>query len=137
MTLSFEPSSAGTILVVDDNRDAVDVIATLLQACGYTVARACSACEAVDALERNQAISLVVSDVRMPDIDGFDFLRVVRLRFPALPMVLMTGFPIGSEDFVPRGATVLQKPFAIEELKRVVSATLQSGATANAKPAAR
>jgi PleD family two-component response regulator len=38
-----EASLAGTILVVDDNRDAVDVIATLLQACGYTVAKACSA----------------------------------------------------------------------------------------------
>lgn len=136
VTRSSEAPLAGTILVVDDNRDAVGLIAMLLQECGYRVAQACSAFEAVDVLDRNQEICLVVSDVRMPDIDGFDFLRVVRLRFPSLPIVLMTGLPITSEDVVPHGATVLQKPVAIEELERVISETLRSRTAANTQPGA-
>jgi CheY-like chemotaxis protein len=121
---------AGTILVVDDNRDAVDAIAILLETCGYTVARAGSAYEAVDVLDGSREIRLVLCDVRMPGVDGFDFLRVVRHRFPSLPIVLITGLPITSEDVVPRDATILRKPFAMDELERVVAEALQgSGAT--------
>jgi CheY-like chemotaxis protein len=116
-----------TILVVDDNRDAVDMLAALLETSGHTVRRANSAYEAVEVLDEDPTIRLVLSDVRMPGVDGFDFLRVVRQRFPALPIVLITGYPITNEDFPPLGATILQKPFAADELQRVVTEALTNG----------
>ncbi len=121
------PMAAGagaTILVVDDHPDTADLVARLLETAGYVIAQADSAYQAVEHLDGNRDISLILSDIRMPNVDGFDFLRLVRQRYPSLPMVLMTGLPITGEDFVPRGARILQKPFGIDELKRVVAEAL-------------
>ena len=98
-----------TVLVVDDHPDTAELVASLLEGAGYAIIKASSACQAVDVLDAHRDISLILSDVRMPSVDGFDFLRLVRQRYPALPMVLMTGLPITSADFVPRGARILQK----------------------------
>jgi CheY-like chemotaxis protein len=115
-----QDSTVETILVVDDNRDAADVLALALQGYGHKVAAAYSAREALDLLDENREIRLVVSDIRMPDVSGFDFRRVVRHRFPGLPMVLITGIPVTSEDVVPRDAPILQKPVAASDLHQVI-----------------
>lgn len=116
-----------TVLVVDDHPDTAELVASLLEGAGYAIIKASSACQAVDVLDVHRDISLILSDVRMPSVDGFDFLRLVRQRYPALPMVLMTGLPITSADFVPRGARILRKPFGIDELERVVSDAIPPG----------
>ena len=124
-----------TVLVVDDHPDTAEVVARLLESAGYAIVEASSAYQAVELLDANRDISLILSDVRMPNVDGFDFLRLVRHRYPSLPMVLMTGLPITREDFVPRGARILQKPFGIDELQRIVAELLASGPSAHAGPA--
>jgi|SRR5690349_13923805 len=121
----------GSILLVDDNRDTVDSIAILLRESGHDVAKAYSAPEALDLLDGNSHIHLVISDVRMPGLDGFDFRRVVRHRFPGLPMVLITGIPITSDDVVPRDAAILQKPIDIGELEQAIAEALQSHASSD------
>ena len=50
---------------------------------------------------------------------------VVRHRFPSLPALLTTGLPITDEDVVPRGVLILQKPYAIDELRGAISEQLQ------------
>jgi len=52
--------------------------------------------------------------------DNIDFARVVRHRFPDMPMALMTAFPTGAEDGVPRNLPVLRTPFRIEQVLRMV-----------------
>ena len=52
----------------------------------------------------------------MPDYDGFDLLRVVKHRYPQLPVILITGLPIVPEDMVPLHAVILQKPVSTKEL---------------------
>ncbi len=123
--MSTKSLREGTILVIDDDRDSADTIAMLLETSGFTVMAEYSAREGLDRLDECSAINLVVSDIRMPGVDGFDFLRVVKHRFPALPIVLTTGLPITDDDVVPRGALILQKPFAVEELTRAVAEQLQ------------
>ena len=127
--LPAQPTDAATrrrtILIVDDDRDAADTIAVLLEASGMSVLAAYSAREGLDRLDERPDIGLVLSDIRMPGVDGFDFLRVVKHRFPSLPTVLTTGLPVTADDIVPHGALILQKPFAVEELKRAVSERLQ------------
>jgi CheY-like chemotaxis protein len=124
MDYAMPEASGTTILVVDDHPDSADLVARLLETAGYVVLQADSARQAVERLDDNGDIALVLSDIRMPDVDGFDFLRLVRQRHPGLPMVLMTGLPITNEDFVPRGARILQKPFGMDQLKRVVFESL-------------
>lgn len=107
---------ADTILITDDNRDVVDSLAALLDSSGYRVLPAYSAREALDTLDRDPSVGVVISDVRMPDLDGFDFLRVVKHRFPGIDVILVTGHEITDEDVVPAGATILRKPLELEKL---------------------
>ena len=123
----------GTILVVDDNPDTADAIALQLRESGHEVAKAYSAREALDLLDENPAFYLVVSDVRMPGVSGFDFRRVVRHRFPGLPMVLITGTTITSDDVVPRDAIILQKPVDIATLEHAIAEALQSSVSRNSR----
>ena len=116
--------NAPTVLVADDNADIVFVVEQTLRLSGYQVVSATSVREALDLLDQRSDIDLVVSDIRMPGEDGFDFLRVLRVRFPSMPMILMTGNPITAEDVVPMGATILQKPFDIDDLERVIGESI-------------
>jgi DNA-binding NtrC family response regulator len=113
-------STGDAVLIVDDNRDAADALAMALRDYGHTVTAAYSAREALDLLDENPEICLVVSDIRMPEVSGFDFRRVVRHRFPGLPMVMITGIPVTSEDVVPRDTAILQKPVAASDLQQVI-----------------
>jgi CheY-like chemotaxis protein len=117
------------ILVVDDNGDLVASTAQLLESAGYLAVPAYSAREAVDLLDEIERIDLVLSDVRMPDVDGFDLLRVLRHRFPSLPVILMSGLPVTSDDVVPKGATIVSKPFDATELQELIRRKVASRQT--------
>ena len=116
--------AARTILIVDDNHDTVGSLAEVLELLGYSTIPAYSAREACDLLDEARNIDLVLSDIRMPDVDGFDLLRVLRHRFRSLPIILMSGLPLDDEDVVPSGASILQKPIAMDELQRLVQQKL-------------
>lgn len=118
----FAPASSGhTVLVADDSDDIVFVIRHVLEEAGHAVVTAGTVRDALDLLDEHPGISLVISDVRMPGEDGFDLLRVLRHRFPALPVILMTGMPITDDDVVPAGATVLAKPVDLVTLETIVA----------------
>ena len=121
---SNEAGDRRAILVVDDNRDLVTSTAELLEVAGYDAIPAYSAREAVDLLDEVKSIDLVLSDIRMPGVDGFDLLRVLRHRFPSLPIILMSGVPVTSDDIVPAGAMILTKPFDPGRLQECVAAKL-------------
>jgi len=111
-----------TVLLADDNREMVDSLSELLRLSGHSVIAAYSVREALDLLdEEPQRIDVVVSDIRMPGADGFDLFRVLRHRFPDLPVVLITGNPTTSDDVIPRGVTILQKPVGIVELQQAIA----------------
>lgn len=93
----------------------------LLESSGRQVVRAYSAPEALNLLDEDPSIRLVLSDVRMPQLDGYDFFRVVAHRYPKLPVVLMTSFPIEDHDDPPPHADVLHKPFDAKLLERITS----------------
>jgi CheY-like chemotaxis protein len=114
------------VLVVDDNADLVTSTAKLLELAGYAAIEARSAREAVDLLDDEAGkIDLVLSDIRMPDVDGFDLLRVLRHRFPSLPIILMSGLPVTSEDVVPSGATIPTPPSGAAQLEEAIKRKLQ------------
>ena len=113
-------SHTDTVLVTDDNRDVVDALVAFLNLSGYKVIATYSAREALDSLDQDSTVGVVISDVRMPELDGFDFLRVVKHRFPAIKVILVTGHEITDDDVVPSGATILKKPLEFEQLLRLL-----------------
>ena len=125
-TPSRMPTRPATLLLVDDDRDFVASLEMLLPTLGYTVIPAHSVREALDVLDTS-TVDVVVSDIRMPDVDGLDLIRVLRHRFPRLPTVLLTGAPPTDEDVIPREAKrVLLKPVAIAELQRAIADLLNA-----------
>jgi len=127
------PADASTgaipILFVDDDEDAAASYRVLLSTAGYAVSAVHSVRDALDLLDERPDIRLVVSDVRMPDVDGLDLVRVLRHRFPALPCILLTGAVLTRDDVVPHGALIMTKPVSMEELTRAIGDKLQARKT--------
>lgn len=124
-----------TILLVEDDNDALTALQAVLEMSDYTVIAAGCVRDALDLLDQHSEIELVISDIRMPDVDGLDFIRVLRHRFPALPTILVSGMPITDEDVVPREATqILTKPVAVDDLKRVIAERLRNSRGRTGRP---
>jgi two-component system CheB/CheR fusion protein len=122
---SVDESMTGLrILVVDDMQDMLDVFVSLLEANGATVFAAAGADGALRILAREN-IDLLISDVSMPEIDGYEFLRRVRAdpRHAALPAIAVSGMQRDNDIADARAAGFsahLGKPVSVERLGSIV-----------------
>jgi len=89
------------ILIVDDEAVVRDTLAMLLQASGYDVSTAVNGFDALLQLKR-KVPAIVLSDLNMPQMSGFEFLSVVRRRFPRISVIAMSG-AYHSGDSIPGG----------------------------------
>lgn len=82
------------MLIVDDERDILSSLEALLQAMepSWKVQTAISGQKALEALSKHH-FDIVISDYRMPEMDGLEFMREVRKQSASMPLVLMTAFP--------------------------------------------
>jgi two-component system, OmpR family, response regulator len=118
---------AGRILVVDDEPNIADVISIALRYNDYEVETAASGHEALKAVAAMRP-DLVVLDVMLPDLDGFEVARRLRERADETPIVFLTakdttedkvrGLTIGGDDY-------LTKPFSVEELLARIGSVLR------------
>lgn len=91
------------ILIVDDNASVRDTLALFLQVSGYEVTTAANGEEAL-ALLNAAAPAVLLSDLYMPEMSGFELLAAVRQKFPKLPLIAMSG-AYESRDAIPGGVT--------------------------------
>jgi DNA-binding response OmpR family regulator len=118
------------ILVVDDERRMVGFIRLNLEQDGFEVIEAYNGTQALDRL-RDSLPDLILLDVMMPDIDGFEVLRTIR-EISQVPVIMLTakgeeddkvkGLELGADDYV-------TKPFSPRELVSRVKAVLRRGST--------
>jgi CheY-like chemotaxis protein len=125
----------GRILVVDDDDDTRKCVAAVLEGEGYAATMARNGREALDALQRGAQPDLVLLDLMMPVMNGWDLLAAME-RAPnlaALPVVLFTaaGDPIVQTD-VKR--PTLRKPIDLDLLLEVVEKVCAAGWLANEPP---
>ncbi len=110
------------ILLVDDSPDTLEVLQRNLEPHGYAVLTAGGASEAIPILERG-SIDMVITDLKMPGISGFDVIRHVRENYKDIRVLMITGYPSveGAVTAVKTGADdYLAKPFTEEELLAAV-----------------
>ena len=81
----------GLILVVDDERSNLDSLRRILEKAGWEVLTAQNGVEGLD-IVRQRAVELVLTDLRMPGMDGVDLLRSVKALAPETEVVLMTAY---------------------------------------------
>jgi DNA-binding response OmpR family regulator len=122
-----EPHSPSRILLVEDDNLVRKMLATFLEP-RFSVLHATNGRDALELLKAEKDVDLVLTDVRMPVMDGLQLVRAVRRMRPTLPMIVMTG--VGNEETVIEalraGATnYLKKPFRNNELDHVVRKSLE------------
>jgi len=106
------------ILVVDDSPDTLEVLQRNLESKGYRVFTAPGAVEAIKILE-SAAMDLVITDLKMPKVDGLSLVRHIQENFKDTEVMMITGYPSieGAVEAVKTGAEeYLAKPFTDEEL---------------------
>lgn len=115
------------ILVVDDDKRINQTVCAWLNDCGFEAKGVLSATEAYDEMY-NQLYELIISDIMMPDVDGFAFARTVREVNKRIPILFMSakddlpskqkGFQLGIDDY-------MVKPIELAELEMRVRALLR------------
>ena len=134
MTLDRGDAQSGArIWVVDDDRAVRFVLVQALRDAGYRVQGFDGARSALDALRTEAIPALVFTDVRMPDIDGFQFLDALKAKHPQLPVIVMSAYTdIASTAGAFRGGAheFLSKPFDLDDAVDLVERALPEAAKA-------
>ena len=121
------------VLVVEDDKNLKKLMVTYLKRNNYTVFEANNGIHALDIIDK-QYIDLVISDVMMPEMDGFELLNELRTSNYEIPIMLITakgdisdkkqGFILGADDY-------MVKPIDMEEMVLRVSVLLKRAKSAN------
>ena len=107
------------ILIIDDNQDVLSVLSLLLEMQGFSVSTAQDGLEGLDRMKTDDHISLVLLDLCMPVMDGWEFLRrkTNDPRIAEIPVIVISAVSPDSLDGV---EAVLRKPVDVEALINVV-----------------
>jgi CheY-like chemotaxis protein len=103
------------ILVVDDDSEVLEVTAELVRSLGYLTVTANNAFEALDLLRKDDGIAVLLSDVRMPGMDGERLATTAHQLRPELQIVLTSGANWPRRNFV-----FLAKPYRVSDLERAL-----------------
>ena len=106
------------VLLVDDEKDFVEMLSLRLQEAGEKVSAAYSGKESLETLEKNN-IDVVILDIKMPGMDGIETLREIKKRFPLVEVIMLTGH--GSTETAVEGMKLgafdyLMKPADFDDL---------------------
>ena len=119
------------ILVVDDQQEILDITSTVLESAGYDVTTSTSGYEALDLLG-SERYHLVLLDINMPEIDGWEVLRLIRVdeNLVRLPVVMFSvkGEMHDKIQSMQEGAVdYITKPFIVDDLLSRVRRILEPG----------
>lgn len=123
------------ILLVDDNAIQAATRRSILLRTGRKVAVASSAQEALDLLadaEMRNSVGLVVTDHFMPGMNGPEFVARLRQRFPAVPVVVLSGYPNVEDEYEGLNILFRMKPFAPDQLIELAQSLLDPPLTRTA-----
>lgn len=117
----------GSILIIDDEKNIRDVLEILLQGEGYKITLADGGVEGIEILKKD-IFDLVITDIKMPYIDGFAILKATKELSPDTDVVLITAYgttesaieamKLGAYDYI-------QKPFKMDEIRLVVKKAME------------
>lgn len=124
---SLPPELSKKILIVDDDEVLVSMLQETLNAMGYSAQGSSDGDQALKKIE-SEEFDLVITDIRMPKMDGISFLKALKEKKPKMPVIMITGFSLAysQQRAIQEGADgYLVKPFKIEKIEELVKILLQ------------
>ncbi len=121
------PPTTQRILLVEDDTAIRELTGDVLSESGYEITAVGDAEAAVTALCSAGSFDLLISDIRLPGMNGCELARHAMGRDPALRVLLMTGYAgqfAGDPEILPRHIPLLRKPFTLRELLKSVHSTI-------------
>jgi CheY-like chemotaxis protein len=115
----------GRILVVDDEADVREMLADVLMSRGHQVTLAGGGREALRSFEQG-GYDLVITDLGMPDVNGWEVARAIKAMRASMPVLLLTGWSDAVDAHAGRVDAVIKKPFDTTKLAAAVSAALRA-----------
>ncbi len=117
-------SGRAVVLIVDDDDAVRGTTADVLSGLGYRVIQAADGAEALDLLDADSAIDVLLTDVVMPGMSGPALARQVRASRPSLPIIFISGYadPEGHDSELP--GRLVRKPFRISDLRDQIEAAI-------------
>jgi signal transduction histidine kinase len=116
--------AGATILLVDDDNQVREIIRAMLHELGYRVLEAGSGGAALDMLQRDPNVELLIVDFAMPGMNGAELARHVRSKRPTLPIIFATGFVDRAALAGIEESRIIGKPFSETELAEKIAAAL-------------
>ncbi|MBN2365633.1 MAG: sigma-54-dependent Fis family transcriptional regulator [Calditrichaeota bacterium] len=117
------------ILVIDDEKEMLVSYQKILSRAGYSVTTAETGDQGLSILNERQQVSLVLCDLKMPGMDGMEFLSILKQNYPHLPFIMVTGFgtlEIGIEAVKNGAYDFIEKPFARQKLLSTIESALKN-----------
>jgi DNA-binding response OmpR family regulator len=124
-----EDGPVAHIIVVDDDQDIRDWVGSVLREAGHDVVSAPDGIAALDILDGGGPLDLLLTDVIMPGLNGFNLARMARVRRPRLRILYLSGWSESehvTRDVGVRHGKMLAKPIRAAELTHEVCAALKS-----------
>ena len=119
------------ILITEDEDSLRMFVARALRLDGHETHEAGDGAEGLEKLSEGP-FDLLLSDIRMPVMDGIELVHQASARFPDLKILLMTGYAEQREradDLAAKVSDVVQKPFALPDIRRAVASALATGSS--------
>lgn len=121
-----------TLLLVDDEVENLRSISEVLSRFGYTVIAKPDAPSAIDIVRKGAKVDLVITDYRMPVMDGLEFLMALKQIAPSVPVIFLTAF--GAVETYLKSLSLgvfeyVNKPVKAAELGRIVKNALEYGSS--------
>ncbi len=114
-------TKGATVLVVDDEPFIQDIVGMMVESLGFAVLTAAGGDEAVQLVEKHrEEIFLVLCDLTMPGMDGWQTISCIRAIAPELPVVLTSGYAIDQKacrEHADQPWAIMNKPYIYDELK--------------------
>ena len=123
--------SEGLVLVVDDEPDVRKVVRMTLEKSGYDVLEAEDGEKAIEEVKKDEnsmLLNLIITDIRMPNMNGIDVINYYRKEWPSVPLIVLTGFPDMdmATTLLKHGIIdYLVKPVEAEKLRAAVSQAME------------
>lgn len=112
---TLDLSGKETVLIVDDEMALRSVLTYALSEFGYRVLEASNGLQALDVLESNE-VDLVISDITMPEMDGFELVENIHKLYPKMLIQLVSGYSDKVDEEVVLHKKLLYKPYNINEM---------------------